>query len=92
MTLTASRGRGKSATLGLSLASAIAYGYANMYTFSVFIDSCVTSPSVENVKTLFEFCLEGLHSLGYKEHLDFSIEYTATQVENGVGKCIRQID
>ena len=43
--LTAGRGRGKSAALGLALAAAIAYGYANIF---------VTSPSPENLKTLFQ--------------------------------------
>lgn len=46
ISLTAGRGRGKSATLGLSIASAIAYSYSNIF---------ITSPSPENVGTLFEF-------------------------------------
>ena len=62
--LTAGRGRGKSAALGLSLAAAIAYGYANVF---------VTSPSPENLRTLFQFVLTGFDALGYKEHVDFSI-------------------
>ena len=48
--LTAARGRGKSATLGLSMAAAIAFGYSNIF---------VTSPSPENLKTLFEFIFKG---------------------------------
>ena len=52
--LTAGRGRGKSAALGLSLAAAIAYGYANIF---------VTSPSPENLRTLFEFVLKGFDAL-----------------------------
>ena len=55
--LTAGRGRGKSAALGLSLAAAIAYGYANIF---------VTSPTPENLRTLFEFVLKGFDALGYK--------------------------
>mmetsp|Transcript_62876 Transcript_62876/g.124180 ORF Transcript_62876/g.124180 Transcript_62876/m.124180 type:complete len:1081 (-) Transcript_62876:105-3347(-) len=62
--LTAGRGRGKSAALGLSLAAAIAYGYANIF---------VTSPSPENLRTLFEFVLKGFDALEYKEHIDFSV-------------------
>lgn len=62
--LTASRGRGKSAALGLSIASAVAYGYSNIF---------VTSPSSENVKTLFEFIIEGMKILDYKEHIDYDI-------------------
>ena len=46
VTLTAGRGRGKSAALGLAMASAVAFGYSNIF---------VTSPSPENLKTLFEF-------------------------------------
>ena len=41
--LTASRGRGKSASLGLAVAGALAMGYANVF---------VTAPSPENVRTL----------------------------------------
>jgi len=48
--LTAARGRGKSAALGLCLAGAVAYGYANIF---------VTAPSPENLKTVFEFALKG---------------------------------
>jgi N-acetyltransferase 10 len=48
--LTAARGRGKSAALGICLAGAIAYGYANIF---------VTAPSPENLKTVFEFALKG---------------------------------
>ena len=62
--LTAARGRGKSAALGLSLAAAIAYGYSNIF---------VTSPSPENLRTLFEFVLKGFDSLDYKEHTDFTV-------------------
>ena len=50
VTLTAARGRGKSAALGLAIASAVAYGYANIF---------VTSPTPENLKTLFEFVFKG---------------------------------
>lgn len=48
--LTAARGRGKSAALGLSMAAAVAFGYSNIF---------VTSPSPENLKTLFEFIFKG---------------------------------
>lgn len=54
--ISSGRGRGKSASLGLSLAGAIAFGYTNIF---------VTSPSPENLKTLFEFVLKGLDSLDY---------------------------
>lgn len=62
--LTASRGRGKSAALGLAIAAAVAFGYSNIF---------VTSPSPENLKTLFEFIILGFESLDYKEHLDFEV-------------------
>ncbi|KAI8072480.1 GNAT acetyltransferase 2-domain-containing protein [Gongronella butleri] len=64
VTLTAGRGRGKSAALGIAMASAIAYGYSNIF---------VTSPSPENLKTLFEFVFKGFDALGYEEHLDYDI-------------------
>ncbi|KAG1716074.1 hypothetical protein ID866_1100 [Astraeus odoratus] len=62
--LTAARGRGKSAALGLAMAAALSHGYANIF---------VTSPSPENLKTLFEFVFKGLDALGYEEHLDYDI-------------------
>lgn len=62
--LTAARGRGKSAALGLAIAASIAYGYANVF---------VTSPSPQNVRTLFQFLVKGLTALGYNEGADWSL-------------------
>ncbi|RCK62801.1 RNA cytidine acetyltransferase [Candida viswanathii] len=64
VTLTAGRGRGKSAALGISIAAAISHGYSNIF---------VTSPSPENLKTLFEFIFKGFDALGYTEHMDYDI-------------------
>lgn len=64
VTLTAARGRGKSAALGLAIASAVAYGYSNIF---------VTSPSPENLKTLFEFVCKGFDALDYTEHVDYEL-------------------
>lgn len=64
VSLTAARGRGKSAALGLSIASAIAYGYSNIY---------VTSPTPENLQTLFEFALRGLKAVHLTENHDFTV-------------------
>lgn len=64
VTLTASRGRGKSAALGVAVAAAIAHGYSNIF---------ITSPSPENLKTLFEFIFKGFDALGYLDHVDYSI-------------------
>ncbi|CAI5755847.1 unnamed protein product [Candida verbasci] len=64
VTLTAGRGRGKSAALGISIAAAISQGYSNIF---------VTSPSPENLKTLFEFVFKGFDALGYTEHMDYDI-------------------
>lgn len=60
--ITAARGRGKSAALGLSIAAAVGFGYSNIF---------VTSPSPENLKTLFEFLFKGFEALEYKEHIDY---------------------
>ena len=60
--LTAGRGRGKSAALGLAMAAAVGYGYSNIF---------VTSPSPENLGTLFEFLFKGLEALSFKEHTDY---------------------
>lgn len=62
--LIASRGRGKSAALGLAVAGAVAAGYSNIF---------VTAPSPENLKTLFEFVCKGLNALEYKEHLHYDV-------------------
>ena len=62
--LTAARGRGKSASLGIAVAGALSLGYANIF---------VTSPSPENLRSLFEFLFKGLDALGYKEHLDYDL-------------------
>ncbi|KAI8827007.1 GNAT acetyltransferase 2-domain-containing protein [Fimicolochytrium jonesii] len=64
VSLTAARGRGKSAALGIAMAAAVAYGYSNIF---------ITSPSPENLKTLFEFIFKGFDALGYEEHLDYDI-------------------
>ena len=70
--LTAARGRGKSAALGVAVA-AVAYGYSNIF---------ITSPSPENLKTLFEFVFKGLTALGFEEHLDYDVMQTTNPVFN----------
>lgn len=64
VTLAAARGRGKSAALGVAIAAAIAHGYSNIF---------ITSPSPENLKTLFEFVFKGFDALGYLDHVDYTI-------------------
>eukprot|EP00300_Choanocystis_sp_HF-7_P007698 c15461_g1_i1.p1 GENE.c15461_g1_i1~~c15461_g1_i1.p1 ORF type:complete len:1046 (-),score=255.99 c15461_g1_i1:31-2880(-) len=68
--LTAARGRGKSAALGISIAAALAYGYSNIF---------VTAPSPENLKTLFEFVFKGLDALEWKEHTDYTLVKSTDQ-------------
>jgi N-acetyltransferase 10 len=62
--LTAGRGRGKSAALGLAIAGAVAFGYSNIF---------VTAPSPENLKTLFEMVFKGFDAFAYKEHADYEV-------------------
>lgn len=64
VTLTAARGRGKSAALGVAVAAAIAHGYSNIF---------ITSPSPENLKTLFEFVFKAFDALNYVDHVDYTI-------------------
>ncbi|KAI9811366.1 MAG: killer toxin resistant protein [Pycnora praestabilis] len=64
VTLTAARGRGKSAALGVAVAAAVAHGYSNIF---------ITSPSPENLKTLFEFVFRGFDALNYLDHVDYTI-------------------
>ena len=66
VSLTAARGRGKSAALGLAIANAIALGYANVF---------VTAPDPENLVTLFQWMLKGLHKLGYEETAHYDVFY-----------------
>ena len=47
--ITAARGRGKSAAVGLAVAGSLALGYSNVF---------VTAPSPENLHTLFQFILQ----------------------------------
>ena len=63
--LTAARGRGKSAAIGLGIAAALKIGYSNIY---------VTAPSPKNLKTLFEFVSLGLEIFGHKKGLNYQIE------------------
>ena len=62
--LTAARGRGKSAALGLSIAAAVSYGYSNIF---------VTAPSPENLRTLFDLILRGFDALDLKEHQHYDV-------------------
>ena len=55
--MTAARGRGKSAALGLAMSAAVGFGYSNIF---------VTAPSPENLKTLFEFIFKGFDALDYQ--------------------------
>ncbi|PKS12729.1 hypothetical protein jhhlp_000937 [Lomentospora prolificans] len=64
VTLTAGRGRGKSAAMGVAVAAAVAHGYSNIF---------ITSPSPENLKTLFDFVFKGFDALGYADHIDYTI-------------------
>ncbi|PVD33452.1 hypothetical protein C0Q70_04708 [Pomacea canaliculata] len=62
--MTAARGRGKSAALGLAMAASVAFGYSNIF---------ITAPSPENLKTVFDFVFKGFDALDYQEHLDYEI-------------------
>lgn len=70
VSLTAGRGRGKSATLGLSIAAAIGHHYSNIY---------ITSPSPDNLRTLFEFVLKGFEALHMKQHMDYELLYSTDE-------------
>lgn len=62
-----------------SPAGAVAFGYSNIF---------VTSPSPENLNTLFEFVLKGLNTMGYEEHLNYQVLRSADQQFN---KCVVRI-
>lgn len=73
--LTASRGRGKSAALGLAVAAAIAHDYSNIF---------VTSPSPENLRTFFAFLFVGFDALEFQEHIDYEIVQSTDPALHGV--------
>jgi N-acetyltransferase 10 len=79
--MTAARGRGKSAAMGLCLAGAISFGYSNI---------CVTAPEPENLVAVFDFCCRGLNALKYQEHLDYTITYNTASGREEI-KCITSI-
>jgi len=81
--LTAGRGRGKSAAIGLCLAGALSFGYSNIN---------VTAPEPENLVAVFDFVLRGLKALKYQEHLDYSITYNAEKTGREKIKCIVAIE
>ena len=66
VSLTAPRGRGKSAALGLCLAGAISFGFHSIV---------VTAPEPENLVSVFQFLVEGLKALKYQEHYDYTLGY-----------------
>lgn len=78
--VTAGRGRGKSAALGMTVAGAVAQGYSNIMC---------TAPSPENVQTLFEFAIRGLKELGYRERTDFE---ALQGVSEEFAKCFIRIN
>ncbi|VIO96799.1 Uncharacterized protein BM_BM13933 [Brugia malayi] len=86
--ITAARGRGKSAVLGLAIAGAIGFDYANIF---------VTSPAPDNLKTLFEFVVKGLEAMNYEEHTDFELiqstnkQYNKALVRISIFKGHRQV-
>ena len=74
--LTSSRGRGKSAVIGLSVASAISYGLSNIF---------ITSANPENLNCFFAFLFIGFRLLNYSEGKDFEI------VQNSKLKYIEKV-
>jgi len=80
--LTAGRGRGKSAAIGLCLAGALSFGYSNIN---------VTAPEPENLVAVFDFLLRGLKALKYQEHLDYTIKYNANKGRDQI-KCIIAVE
>lgn len=78
--VTAGRGRGKSAALGMTVAGAIAQGYSNILC---------TAPTPENIQTLFDFAIRGLKELGYRDRTDFE---ALQGVSEEFAKCVIRIN
>jgi N-acetyltransferase 10 len=79
--MTAARGRGKSAAIGLCLAGAISLGYSTL---------AVTAPEPENLVSVFDFFCRGLNALKYQEHMDYSITYNQSSGREAI-KCITAV-
>lgn len=60
-------------------AGAIAFGYSNIF---------VTSPSPENLNTLFEFVLKSLNVMGYEEHLNYQVLRSS---DPQFSKCVMRV-
>jgi N-acetyltransferase 10 len=76
ISLTAGRGRGKSAATGIAIAAAIVAGLSNIF---------VTAPHPENLNTLFHFIVMGLEALGYQENMHYSlVESTNPDFNNAI--------
>ena len=67
ISLTASRGRGKSASLGLIASHAIEKKMGYILVSALFL---------ENIQTLFEYLIFGLEIKGYKKTIDFKVHFT----------------
>jgi len=76
VSLTAARGRGKSAALGLCLAGAVSFGFKSVV---------VTAPEPENLVSVFQFLVEGLTALKYQEHYDYTLGYNYGSSSDGNG-------
>jgi N-acetyltransferase 10 len=81
--LTAGRGRGKSAAIGLCLAGAISFGYSTIN---------VTAPEPENLVAVFDFVIRGLKALKYQEHLDYTLTYNSDKSGRDKIKCIVAVE
>lgn len=60
-------------------AGALAFGYGNIY---------VTSPSPENLVTLFEFLERGLKALNYEEFVHYNVDRSS---EEHLHKCVIRV-
>uniref|UniRef100_A0A914HDX2 RNA cytidine acetyltransferase n=1 Tax=Globodera rostochiensis TaxID=31243 RepID=A0A914HDX2_GLORO len=78
--ITAARGRGKSAAMGLAVAGAVGCNFTNIF---------VTSPSPENLRTFFDFVLRGFEAIGYQEHADFEV---VRSMDPQTDKCVMRIN
>lgn len=64
VSITAGRGRGKSAVLGLAVAAAVDLGLSNIF---------VTSPTPHNLTAFFQLLFAGFDALEYEEGKDYEI-------------------
>lgn len=83
ISVTSGRGRGKTCSIGLSVAAALHMGYKNIL---------VSAPSPENIQSMWDMIITGLNSLKYKEFDDYVVKRIKSNLDSHHDSNRNQID